>query len=92
MVVLTSVTILTNVKTIPLGRRITKSSDQYYIILPVELNELWSTPHENEVTVKVYRLGRCAVYAQLDISCTPRSSFNFNVLYSTTLYTLIPYS
>jgi len=41
------VTILTNVKTIPLGRRITKSSDQYYIILPVELNEL-EYPHEND--------------------------------------------
>jgi len=91
MVVLTSVTILTNVKTIPLGRMITKSSDQYYIILPVELNEL-EYPHENEVTVKVYRLGRCAVYAQLDISYTPQSSFNFNVLYSTTSYALILYS
>jgi hypothetical protein len=48
------VTILASVKTIPLGRRrITKSSDRYYIILPAELNELWEYLHENGLTVNV---------------------------------------
>jgi len=47
-------TILTNAKIIPLGRRrITKSSDRYYIILPAELNELWEYLHKNGLTVNV---------------------------------------
>jgi hypothetical protein len=37
-----STSIFVSTKTIPLGkRRITRSGDRFYIILPSELNELW---------------------------------------------------
>ena len=37
-----SSSIFVSVRTIPLGRRkITRSGDRYYIILPSELNDLW---------------------------------------------------
>jgi len=37
-----STSIFVSTKTIPLGRRkITRSGDRYYIILPSELNDLW---------------------------------------------------
>ncbi|NAZ29015.1 MAG: hypothetical protein GU355_06960 [Caldivirga sp.] len=37
-----SASIFVSTKTIPLGKRkITRSGDRYYIILPSELNELW---------------------------------------------------
>jgi hypothetical protein len=48
------VTILINVKIIPLGmRRITKFSDRYYIILSAELNEFWKYLHESGITINV---------------------------------------
>jgi hypothetical protein len=37
-----STSIFASTKTIPLGRRrLTRSGDRYYIILPSELNDLW---------------------------------------------------
>jgi len=37
-----STSIFVSTKTIPLGRRkITRSGDRFYIILPSELNDLW---------------------------------------------------
>jgi hypothetical protein len=37
-----STSIFVSARTIPLGRRkITRSGDRYYIILPSELNDLW---------------------------------------------------
>jgi hypothetical protein len=37
-----STSIFVSTKTIPLGKRkITRSGDRFYIILPSELNELW---------------------------------------------------
>jgi len=37
-----STSIFVSTKTIPLGKRkITRSGDRYYIILPSELNDLW---------------------------------------------------
>ena len=49
-----STSIFVSVRTIPLGRRkITRSGDRYYIILPSELNDLWRQLWEGRAELNV---------------------------------------
>jgi pyruvate/2-oxoglutarate/acetoin dehydrogenase E1 component len=49
-----STSIFVSTKTIPLGRRkITRSGDRYYIILPSELNDLWRQLHDARAELNV---------------------------------------
>ncbi len=49
-----STSIFVSVRTIPLGRRkITRSGDRYYIILPSELNDLWRQLWETRAELNV---------------------------------------
>jgi len=46
--------IFASTRTIPLGRRkITRSGDRYYIILPSELNDLWRQLWETRAELNV---------------------------------------
>ena len=49
-----STSIFVSARTIPLGRRkITRSGDRYYIILPSELNDLWRQLWETRAELNV---------------------------------------
>jgi len=49
-----STSIFVSARTIPLGRRkITRSGDRYYIILPSELNDLWRQLWESRAELNV---------------------------------------
>ena len=49
-----SSSIFVSARTIPLGRRkITRSGDRYYIILPSELNDLWRQLWESRAELNV---------------------------------------
>jgi pyruvate/2-oxoglutarate/acetoin dehydrogenase E1 component len=49
-----STSIFVSTKTIPLGKRkITRSGDRYYIILPSELNDLWRQLWETRAELNV---------------------------------------